>query len=101
MLFWIYRQLENFFCPRIKRDQNTVISSKLPWVWIGVHFADGNVGDMTYEINSAIKYDIKIINTEFLRSVVPVHSSLTWKYIDSQTLEEKDFPSSGILINAD
>jgi hypothetical protein len=56
---------------------------------------------MTYEINSAITYDIKVINTDFLRSVVPVHPSLTWKYIDAQTLEDKEFPSDGFVINAD
>jgi hypothetical protein len=99
MFFWLYQQIQKICCPRIKRDENTIVSSKLPWVWIGFTFADGTVADMTYEINSAIQYDIKVVNTEFLRSVVPVHPSLTWKYIDAETLEEKDFPSNGLLID--
>lgn len=100
MLFFLIKFFINTCCPRKKRDDDVIPSSRLPWVWIGVPFADGNVGDMTYVINSAITRDIKLVNLDFLRSVFPVHPSLTWKYIDTETLEEKDFPSEGFVIDA-
>jgi hypothetical protein len=99
MLFWIFSKIQKICCPRKKRDENKIQSSKLPWLWIGVKFPDGNIGDMTYEINSAINYDVKVIDLKFLRSVFPVHPSVTWTYIDSQTLEEKEFPSTGLVID--
>ena len=100
MLFFVIKFFRDICCPRKKRDEDVIVSSRLPWLWVGVHFADGNIGDMTYEINNAIKYDVKVVDLDFLRSVVPVHPSLTWRYIDSETLEEKDFPSEGFLIDA-
>jgi hypothetical protein len=99
MLFWLYSKIEKICCPRKKRDEDTPPSSDLPWVWIGVEFADGNVGDMTNEINSAMKYDRKVVDLNFLRSVVSVDPSLTWKYVDTKTLEEKEFPSTGLVID--
>ena len=96
MLFCIIRSCQELCCPRKKRD---VPSSKLPWLWIGATFPNGKNINYTSEINDAIEYGMTI--TPNLLSIITfVNEPVVWNYIDSETFEEKEFPSQGFVIDA-
>lgn len=87
---WIVK----LFCP-----SNHVVSEvsvhKLPWFWVGCEI-DNTTIDITEKINKSVKYST-IITPEFL-SEISGYKKCNWKYIDSITLEQRDFPLSGIVI---
>lgn len=70
---------------------------KLPWLWIGAHFSDSNVITVTEMINHQVQYGVPV-TPEFLEEVTG-YINAEWKYMDSHTLEEKVFPSEGIVID--
>lgn len=91
-LIWVYRQV--FVCRRLcftKQKSNTIPQSSLPWVWIGV-----SNETFTDVVNQNLRYGN--IDHTFLENVTGVKSS-NWRYIDSKTLEYRDFPLSGIVID--
>jgi hypothetical protein len=109
MLFvvWIYETLFNC-CRRVDRflfkqpepdfDENTVPVSKLPWMWIGAMYAESEpCVDCTYMVDPMITYGMTV-TTEWLENITG-YTPVTWKYLDSKSLEEKEFPSSGIVID--
>lgn len=99
MLFFIIRFFRNLCCPRKKRDEDIIPSSRLPWLWVGAVYPDGKIEDHTEYINKYSTYGMKI-TTNFMDLALQEKADVTWKYIDTQTLEEKDFPSEGFVIDA-
>ena len=99
MLFSIIRFFRNLCCPRKKRDEDIIPSSRLPWLWVGAVYEDGKVEDYTEYINQHANYGMKL-TTHLMDFALPKNSVVVWKYIDTQTLEEKDFPSEGFVIDA-
>jgi hypothetical protein len=103
MLVWVYhqvfgccRRVENILFSPVKKDDAVPVSS-LPWLWIGAVYVDGNVVDHTHEVNSTVEYGMLV--SPVWMEVVTGAKNVEWKYLDSQTLEEKDFPSDGFVID--
>lgn len=97
---WVYQKV--FFCKRficksfcVKKilTSREVPASKIPWVWVGA-----NTETVTDTINKQIKFGI--IDKSALENITGIKGA-TWKYIDSKTLEEVEFPPEGILIKDD
>jgi hypothetical protein len=99
MMFFVIKFFINTCCPRKKRDEDIIIPSRLPWLWVGAVYPDGKVEDHTEYINKHSNYGMKI-TTNLMNFALPKKSVVTWKYIDTETLEEKDFPSEGFVIDA-
>jgi len=105
LIAWAYRQLFAC-CFRIKNilfrpddpHPEIVHASLLPWLWIGGVTGENTV-DYTAEINSTIVYGM-VVTTDWLDAVTNATPE-TWKYLDPKTLEEKDFPPSGFVIEDD
>lgn len=74
----------------------TVHSDSLPWFWIGLYRHDGTIITYTETINSCIEYGI-CVTPAFLSAVTAEYDGV-WRYVDSKTLEEKDFTSEGLII---
>jgi len=98
MIFWIYSKIEKCCCSRKKRDENVVPSSNLPWLWIGATYDNGNVKDCTEEVNKVVTYGMHI-NTRLLNFIISDDRPVSWKYLDTKTLEYKEFPSTGLVID--
>ena len=99
MLFSIIRFFRNLCCPRKKRDEDVIASSRLPWLWVGAVYPDGTVEDHTEYINKYSTYGMRI-TTILMDLALREKAVVVWKYIDTKTLEEKDFPSEGFVIDA-
>jgi len=67
-------------------------------LWIGGVTGENTV-DYTAEINSTIVYGM-VVTTDWLDAVTNA-SPVAWKYLDPKSLEEKDFPSDGFVIEDD
>jgi hypothetical protein len=83
-------------CPRGKPTRTQVPLRDLPWFWIGGEINNNTVG-ITELVNSTVRYST-VVTPEFLSEVSGYTQPVTWKYIDALTLEEKEFPRSGIVI---
>ena len=83
-----------FHCGRFfsknKHVKQEVPVTKIPWLSIGTTHQSH-----TELINKNLKFGV--IDKLFLEKVTGDYSG-SWSYLDSTTLEEKEFPSSGILI---
>jgi len=95
-VFWCCRRIDNFLFSQAKRRE-PVSPSSVPWLFIGATLEDGNVVDYTCDVNDALDYGMTV-TTELLE-IVTGAKNVTWKYLDSKTLEEKDFPSEGFVID--
>jgi hypothetical protein len=82
-------------CPT-ERKHSEVPIRNLPWFWIGADINNTQVG-ITDLVNKAVKNN-SVVTTDFLSEVSGYHQPVTWKYIDAITLEQKEFPPSGIVI---
>ena len=96
---WAYGQVH--WCKRRLCPSNPVVRSqihinKLPWFWIGAELSTGTK-PVTEIVNNYVRYGITI-NPEFLQEVTGYTNAISWKYIDVETLEEKEFPSHGFVI---
>lgn len=99
---WIYRQVfscKRRLCPHTKRDMPVIPLSKLPWFWVGAKHCDKTVC-VTDIINKHVRYGIPITST-LLSELTHIDEDAIWKYVDSKTLEEKEFPPEGIVIEDD
>jgi hypothetical protein len=99
---WIYRQFfycKRQLCPHVKREMPSVPISKLPWFWVGAKLSD-KIVCVTDLVNNHVKYGTTV-TSKLLSEVTDIHENATWKYIDAKTLEEKDFPPDGIVIEDD
>lgn len=103
-VFWIYRQV--FSCKRsvLKyfdiADENViepeVSMSDIPWLWIGARKNENETETVTNLVNKFISYNKKI-DASFLEELTGL-KDVTWRYVCTKSLEERDFPSEGILI---
>lgn len=97
-LLWVYRNLywiKQQLCPRIASEHKGVHPTDIPWLWIGTVNSLGQSIAWTSIVNERLEYgDHVTIN--YLSELTGVYER--WRYIDIQTLEEKDFPSEGITI---
>ena len=107
MLFvaWLYRQvficcrrIDNILFSQIKRSRH-IQSSNLPWLWIGAVHSHDDVEDVTETVNSLVTWG-EVIDKAWLESVLNAKPVL-WKYLDTLTLEEKEIPSEGLVIEDD
>ena len=94
-LLKIFHWTVQLLCPS-QRHISEVRVNKLPWFWVGCEM-DNEIIDITEKLNISIKYS-NVITPEFL-SELSGYKACRWKYIDAITLEQKDFPLSGIVIN--
>jgi hypothetical protein len=70
----------------------------LPWLWIGAVYPLETV-DATNTIIDKILPGMRI-TPEYLSEVSGFYPN-SWKYLDAETLEEKEFPSDGFVIEDD
>lgn len=89
-VFWFVDKL----CP-LRTTKPEVPSNKLPWLWIGAEYTDTKY-TVTDIVNQTIQYSTNV-TPQLLTDITGYHP-LVWKYVDSETLEEKEFPPKGILI---
>ena len=67
-----------------------------PWLWIGASGLCGESDMTSYMVPYIVEGNH--ITTELLRKEFPFHRN--WRYLDSVTFKEVDFPSEGITIDA-
>jgi hypothetical protein len=102
---WAYRQvftccrrIDNFFfSPEKNETLYAVDNSDLPWLWLGYVRENGVVRELTNDVNRIIEYGTTV-DPEWLEYIFNV-KNVTWKYLDAKTLEEKEFPSEGFVID--
>ena len=81
-------------------DQKPAVSAyNMPWFWIGATINNETV-DVTELVNQSAKKYVTI-TPEVISEIAGYEQSIEWKYIDALTLEEKEFPSGGIVIEND
>lgn len=68
---------------------------KVPWLWIGAVYPDMTL-DVTQTVDKTIGAGTRV-DKEYLMFVTGENTN-TWKYLDMETLEEKEFPSEGFVI---
>lgn len=75
---------------------------KLPWFWIGVKLHGSKVMTVTDEVNTFIG-DGDRINKEYIAECIGLDARVIQGcyYLDSKTLEEKEFPPEGLTISND
>jgi hypothetical protein len=81
-------------CP-LRTAKPEISSNKLPWLWIGAEYTDTKY-TVTDIVNQTLKHSTNV--TPSLLTDITGYHPLVWKYVDSETLEEKEFPPQGILI---
>jgi hypothetical protein len=88
----IYRRLFRWssLCFKYKVKKQEVPINQIPWLSIGT-----STNTHTELVNKNLRYGV--IDKHFLQKISGDYST-DWVYLDSRTLEEKEFPSSGILI---
>ena len=99
---WIYSQLfycKRRICPHTKREMPIVPASKLPWFWVGAKRYDKTIC-VTDIVNKYVRYGVPI-TSKLLSELTHIDDDSIWKYVDSKTLEEKEFPPEGIVIDDD
>jgi hypothetical protein len=102
LVVWIYRQLfccKRRLCPGAKRDLPVVPANKLPWFWVGAKLSDKTIC-VTDIVNKYVTYGVPI-TSKLLSELTDIRDDSIWKYVDVKTLEEKEFPPEGIVIEND
>ena len=97
MLLYILRPIVwivDILCP-MRTAKPNVSFNKLPWLWIGAEYTNAKY-TVTDIVNQTIQYSTNV-TPQLLTDITGYHP-LVWKYVDAETLEEKEFPSKGILI---
>jgi len=97
-LIWIYRQLFSLkvkLCPKSRKVKLHVSAYDIPWFWVGAKL-DDTVVSVTEIVNRNIQYG-KPITYMFLKEITGYDTNI-WTYVDGITLEEKEFPPEGIVI---
>lgn len=106
-LIWGYRKV--FWCRRWcqknlyyetldeKYVTHRIHTDSLPWFWIGIVY-DGKSEPITVTdtVNKNIMHNTRVTPV-YLTAITGLDGGI-WKYVDSKTLEEKDFPSEGFII---
>lgn len=105
-IVWLFRQcftckrwiMKTLFRPEDEERSYFVPVTKLPWLYIGAKEFDGTI-DCTEDVNSMVTYGLRV-DEEWL-DLVTERTPMSWIYLDSKTLEEKEFPSEGFVIEDD
>ena len=102
-IIWGYRQV---FCCKRKiqkllfddsiKNKDIVSPSDLPWLWLGITNSAGQTIVATNSVSDMMYHGTRV-TPEYLTHITGFDSGV-WRYIDSETLEEKDFPSEGFII---
>jgi hypothetical protein len=104
LIAWVYQTIFNC-CRRVdailfappKKDEYEVSPSILPWLWVGAVYPDGIIVDYTNDVNDSIHFGVHI-TPEWLNETFEL-TDVTWRYLDTTTLETTDFPSAGFVIH--
>jgi hypothetical protein len=75
----------------------TMRKGKTPWIWIGDITAER---ELTSEMQKFIVHG-NVIKYELLNQLMDFHIDTQIRYMDSTSLEFKDFPEDGIVIEED
>ncbi len=94
--FWCKRKLQQFVDPEPPL-RITVPPHRLPWFWIGAEYPNKLTDSVTDMVNQFVTDGVRV-DAAFLSEITGIRNA-TWKYMDAITLEEKEFPSEGIVIN--
>lgn len=97
--FYVKTILCSVFCPR-RPIENVVDLSNLPWLWIGAETSPGNFVSVTDIINSRIEKGT-VVTPEWLEYTTVMPDIISWRYLDSATLNESEFPLTGLIIPND
>ena len=90
-IHWIMNKL----CPKeIKHIE--VPLHKLPWFWVGAEVGDTLVS-ITHLVNESVNPS-SIVTPLYLSELSGYPNTVVWKYMDRVTLEEKEIPSEGFVI---
>lgn len=96
---WAYRQAfwcKRRFCPGRVLPRIEIPTNKLPWFWIGAVMPN-KTESVTDVVNHYVRYGTRV-TPEFLREVTGYTDVILWKYVDVETLEEREFPPGGFVI---
>jgi len=100
LLYRCYRSYIRAFHPQIENDRFHVPSHKLPWLWIGAKYdEDDRTMTATHLVNESVTWG-DCVDSQFLDYCTSMGPD-RWVYLDTKTLEEKEFPSEGLLIEDD
>lgn len=94
-LFWCKRSFVKLFyedeivLPEIHTDD-------VPWLWLGVRYSDSEIISATELLDNKLHHGLRV-TPEWLTKTTHIDGG-QWRYIDPKTLEEKDFPSEGFII---
>lgn len=96
-----------FCCIRIynrlfykKLPKQKISTSNLPWLWIGVELENGNIETITDIVNTAIEPG-QLITPYYLKNLTGYRNAKRWLYLDATTLNEEEFPATGLVIADD
>ena len=98
-ILWAYRQAywcKRRLCPSSRAIRVQIPTNKLPWFWIGAELPN-KTETVTDVVNQYVRYG-KNVTPEFLKEVTGYMNVISWKYVDVETLEEKEFPPGGFVI---
>lgn len=95
--FWCKRRVQKFLKVKDEELKIEVPVNKLPWMWIGGEY-NGKIYSVTEIVNHSIQYGTRV-DKEFLKDASGLLHIENWKYMDPITLEEKEFPTEGIVID--
>ncbi len=102
-IIWVYRRV---FCCKRKIEKllfddsikykDLVSPAELPWLWLGITNSSGQTIVATHMVADRMYVGTRV-TPEYLSSITGLDCGV-WKYIDAETLEEKDFHSEGFII---
>ena len=98
LAFCCIRIYNKFFSKKLPKQK--ISTSNLPWLWVGVEFHNGKIETITESVNTAIESG-DLITPYFLRSLTGYQDVKRWLYLDSITLNEEEFPATGLVIEDD
>lgn len=85
--------------PAVKH--HSVHPSKTPWLWIGAEMTSGKIVTVTDTVNKYIEYD-DVVDPKYLEVATNMTTGVSrWLYLDSKTLNEREFPPEGLVIEND
>lgn len=90
-IHWIMSKL----CPREQKRVEVPVH-KLPWFWVGAQIGDSLI-TITHLVNESLSTS-SIVTPLYLSELSGYPNTVVWKYMDRLTLEEKEIPSNGFVI---
>jgi hypothetical protein len=93
--FALKNLIRDIFCPLRSSGNYKLIT--YPWLWIGAEIEPNNFISVTEVVNTKVKSGITV-TCELLEEITGLKDVISWRYLDSKTLKEVDFPLTGIII---